>query len=916
MEASLFTDSPTDVYHQFARLQSMTQWWHWLLLLAICLAVAVFVAMTYYRDALEMDRAKRWGLVGLRIAAFAGILVFFFDLEKRSRREIVKNSRAILLVDTSLSMGIQEGEDATRRIDVVVDELKGGQLLPDLRQNHDVAVYRFDESEAATEIASFEKLAPPVATVSRNESASNFAAALFQTRVLAAIAIAILCIALTALVLHLTIGRRRSPEGSWLLLVAMVGPIVAAVVLAVANVRHPEIAWRTLAGIESARSPAAGETAPAVEEAPELDPEPDWGDELQPRGRETRLGDAIRYLVRRERDGPLAGIIVVTDGGQNAGIAAVQAIETAQSVQTPIYPIGLGSADLPTNVAVVDVEAPPRVYPGDSFALNGFLQSSGFAGRSVKVELRSTDASADQESALSELEQERIVRLSDDGAVMPIRFEVVPRATGVRDYEVRVVAPEQDSNGRDDRKSTKVQIVSRKNKVLLVAGGPSREYRFLRDLLYRDEDTTLHVYLQSGLPGMSQESDRLVVEFPSDPAELFEYDCLVAFDPDWLKLGNPAVELLERWVSDEAGGLILSAGPVHTPRWASRVRNESLVRTIRGLYPVVFYSRGAATLALGRFASETAWPLEFTRDGLDAEFLRLGADVTQSRNAWEGFSGVYGYYAVKAAKPGARIYSHFSDPNTSIDGQLPIYQAAHFYGAGRVFFQASGEMWRIRAVDDSMFEQYYTKLIRWVSQGRLLRDSSRGVLLVDKSRCFLGDHVGVRAMLSDAQHKPLAAEQVTAVLVDPDGRRASLVMHRIQDAARGGMFAAQFTATREGDYRVELQPPHGDEDELLVREVRSRIPVQETERPVRNDPLLEELAERTGGRYYVGFESALKPAEDASKITGVLPPQDQVSYVAGAPDKRFERTLMTWLLSIICGALCIEWLVRRLSRLA
>ena len=499
----------------------------------------------------------------------------------------------------------------------------------------------------------------------------------------------------------------------------------------------------------------------------------------------------------------------------------------------------------------------------------------------------------------------------------PLRFQVVPREQGVRNYEVRVVPPEQDSNSRDNQRSAKVQIVERKNQVLLIASGPSREYRFLRDLLYRDRDTDLHVLLQSGLPGMSQESDKLLGEFPSTVEEMFEYDCVVAFDPDWLELGEVAVDLLERWVSEEAGGLVLVAGPVHTPRWASRLRSHSLITTVRGLYPVIFYSRGSATLALGRFASENPWPLEFSRDGSDAEFLWLSDDLTQSSQAWSAFEGVYGYYAVKEPKPGARVYSHFSDPSTAIDGKLPIYQAGHFYGAGRVFFQASGEMWRIRSIEDSLFEQYYTKLIRWISQGRLLRDSSRGVLLVDKSRCFLGDHIGVSASLSDAQHRPLSADQVTAVLVDPDGRRSSLVLRRIQDATRDGRFAAQFTATREGDYRVELQPPHGDSDELLTRDVRSRIPALETERPERNDPLLKELADQTGGKYYVGFDEAINGVVDGvPKLFDLLQPQDQVSFVAGAPDKTFERVLMTWLLGIICGALCVEWLVRRLSRLA
>ena len=51
---------------------------------------------------------------------------------------------------------------------------------------------------------------------------------------------------------------------------------------------------------------------------------------------------------------------------------------------------------------------------------------------------------------------------------------------------------------------------------------------------------------------------------------------------------------------------------------------------------------------------------------------------------------------MKDPKPGARVYARFGDPDTAIDNDLPIYMAGQFYGSGRVFFMASGEMWRVR----------------------------------------------------------------------------------------------------------------------------------------------------------------------------------------------------------------------------
>jgi hypothetical protein len=457
--------------------------------------------------------------------------------------------------------------------------------------------------------------------------------------------------------------------------------------------------------------------------------------------------------------------------------------------------------------------------------------------------------------------------------------------------------------------------VERKTQVLLLAGGPMREYQFIRNLLFRDKDTTLHVLLQTANPSSYQEGDVMLDEFPRTAEQMFDYDCVIAFDPDWRALDDQQVDLLERWIAEKAGGLITVAGPVFTPRWTGGRRDDPRLEKIKGLYPVSFYSDFSATLRLGRFGSETPWNLDFTREGKEAEFLWLEDDQLENENAWLSFKGVYGYYATKEAKPGASIYAYFSDPSTKIDDQLPIYMAGHFYGAGRVFFQASGEMWRVRAIDDGYFERYYMKLLRWASQGRLLRDSNRGVLLVDKERCLLGDQVAVRAHVTDPQFNPLTVEEVHAVIVQPDKNRKPLILRKIKDAAREGMYSGQFTTALEGDYRLELAVPQSPDDELLAREVRVRVPDREIERPQRNDALLKTIADRTKGEYYIGLNSALG-REGRAPLATAIAPRDQETFLSGSLDQTFERLLAGWLMTLICGVLFLEWTIRRLHKLA
>ncbi|MEX0977692.1 MAG: VWA domain-containing protein, partial [Pirellulales bacterium] len=401
----------------------------------------------------------------------------------------------------------------------------------------------------------------------------------------------------------------------------------------------------------------------------------------------------------------------------------------------PIFTVGVGSDRRPANVRIGDLVAPARAFPGDSFKITGYLQCEGLADRTVDVELlsRSGGAGATEEGSLESVQR---VTLGGRGEIVPVKFDITPAETGRRVYRLRVKAPPEDSNAADDHQEVDVEIVDRKTKVLLVASGPTREYTFLRNQLKRDKGVEVDVWLQSAPEGVSQDANRVLTQFPTTPQELFEYDCIVAFDSDWRALDENQVELLERWVAEKAGGLIVLAGPVEMDRW---VQDAKLAK-IRGLYPVEF-NRHMTLLEEGRFGSTTAWPIDFTREGLEAEFMWLADSAVANEQTWSDFPGVFGYYGVRGAKPGATVYGRYSDPEAKSGAEQPVYLAGQFYGSGRVFYLGSGEMWRLRALDDRHFEQLYLKLIRHVSQGRLLLGSSRGMLLVDRDRYLLGNTV-------------------------------------------------------------------------------------------------------------------------------------------------------------------------------
>ncbi len=115
--------------------QSFTERWHYLLLAVVCAAVVAFVGYMYRRDSVELRPGVGVLLLALRLVALVGLLAYFLELEKRTERKVVHNSRAIVLVDTSLSMGLHDSDSSSvprhspNRLEQVVAVLDAGGLI-------------------------------------------------------------------------------------------------------------------------------------------------------------------------------------------------------------------------------------------------------------------------------------------------------------------------------------------------------------------------------------------------------------------------------------------------------------------------------------------------------------------------------------------------------------------------------------------------------------------------------------------------------------------------------------------------------------------------------------------------------------------------------------------------------------------
>src|SRR5438132_19687 len=199
-----------------------------------------------------------------------------------------------------------------------------------------------------------------------------------------------------------------------------------------------------------------------------------------------------------------------------------------------------------------------------------------------------------------------------------------------------------------------IHVVKKPLRVLLFAGGPTRDYQFVRSMLVREVDAgraQLSICLQTKTDGVVQDvpPERFLASFPSklgdeasDTADrryynLSQYDLIMAFDPEWQRLTAEQMNVLEKWVNLQAGGLIFVAGPINTFELA-RLGNRDQLKPILNLYPVILQdSRLLGLPGSSDRPTGEPWRLNFPGATAEMEFLKLDEEGNDALAGWEEF---------------------------------------------------------------------------------------------------------------------------------------------------------------------------------------------------------------------------------------------------------------------------------------
>lgn len=602
----------------------------------------------------------------------------------------------------------------------------------------------------------------------------------------------------------------------------------------------------------------------------------DLDGELRAEADQSRLGAALDELLQDEaRD--LGAVVVISDGADRSEFDPAR----FASVGVRVHTVATAEEDLRDD-SIAEVRADAVGFLRRPARVRVVVRSLGGRGGLIPVTLRRGD----------EVEHEVTADVPAGGEV-EVDIPFTPTRLGRAVYRVSIPRASGDAVPENNEGAFLVRVVRDKLRVLLVAGQPSWDQRFLRAFLKRDPATDLisfFILRNTSDMTMAGPDELALIPFPTD--ELFNehlgsFDLVIfqnfEFGPYQMASYLPRI----RDYVMRGGSFAMVGGPLsfHSGGYAGTAIAEIL--------PVDLPGRGAINVvAEGGFSPRIA-------EGMGRHpLLALVPDPAQNTSAWSGLAELRGINRITAVRSGSVVL--LEHPSETLEGgaahPVLVLGAA---GAGRTLALTTDTSWRWglttggQTGDASTYERFWDSAVRWLSRDPALEPAR---LTTDRERYGSGARATVDGVLRDTRYAPHGDASVRVVL--RDGADVEVAEAHVRSDREGHVRVELPLPTRPGAYRVQAFIDGRDAalaEEWLIVEAGG----DELADPRADPELLARLSEATGGEAYASPDDA--PGLDGFESRR----RRSLGVLTSAPLGTF------WALMLVVAAFVAEWIVRR-----
>ena len=584
-------------------------------------------------------------------------------------------------------------------------------------------------------------------------------------------------------------------------------------------------------------------------------------------------------------------VILFSDGQHNVeGTSPLTMAGQLKDRGIAVHVVGIGAIEATRDLAVLKVEAPSSVYPDAMLSGNIILHDGMDPGKPFTVRIehegrmvweRQFVTAGTRRKLPFVFPMENIVKLAQANQRRDIRYANLPLA-------FRVVIPPIPGESKDDNNvgTLRVNVVTQKPRIMLIDSRPRWEFRYLRNLLERDERWQVNTILGrwSGKKSFLGPRGNRVGQFPNTRDLLFQYQLIIIGDVSKDVFGPNELLWLKQFVQINGGGVIFIDGRVK--------RHSGFMGTpVYDLLPVKLGVGGQAEVrGLGT-------RLRFRGAGGAQGPLMLASDTAANLKIWNGLPGPR-WVARSEALPGAETLLEVVNGKTVTPGLV-----FRRFGAGRVLYSAFDESWRWRLdVGDLYHQQYWNQISKWIMEPPFAVQDAYIALDSGPSTYEVEETARIRVRVTNfqlSQQKDLKPEAV----IIRDGRVFGAVP--LENDPESLTFRGETAPLEPGDYEVRVRIPGVPEEAIKASTAFtvSSNPFGELGRLSCDELLLRQIVKDSGGQYY--------REEDMHRLVDKLGPASDRREVV----REIHLWQSYWWFVPIMVLLTAEWVLRRVKGL-
>ena len=596
---------------------------------------------------------------------------------------------------------------------------------------------------------------------------------------------------------------------------------------------------------------------------------------LQSDSPETSIGKALEALAKTERDAPLAGVVLVSDGLDTFSRRTESVVRDLGTRGIPVYTVPVGIAD-PDDVSIRNVIMQDVAFTGDKVPVRVQLQSKGYEKRTADLTVSLNGRGVARQS------------VSFEGGLQfeEIFFNVDVAERGSARIGIEIEAFSDEATAANNLVERSVRVVNEKINVLCIEGSARWEFRYLRAMLKRDPRINATFIGTRSQPELAQSSSEYIATFPEDREEAFTYDLVILGDVDSAFFSTEAFLRLEELVRERGGSLLMLCGARFAPASYAGTPVERML-------PIKFDPD-----AEWEDIDESVYPV-LTPEGRSSLVMTLETDRDENDLVWSRVAPLDRVPPLLAPRPGATVLAELSDSQSRAD-RYPLV-AWQRYGTGKCMMMATDRLWLLRfKTGDKYHWRVWSQCVQFLTLSRLMGEHKRIRLETDRATYPVDGRVMLYANLLDNDYEPLIQPgfEIGVSALDIDGTAGDPQRVTLRpDKSNPGLYEGYFSPSNEGGYRVEANPsdrPLSNSIEFQVADIRPEL--------VNTDMQIDHLrriAELSGGETLSSL--------GLQKLPALLNREPHTTTV------RTDRPLWdnSLVALVLVGLLGIEWILRR-----